>query len=400
MENNSKNAFFPGLLVLPFCQDPVQTSCSVAMWLWTLLPPVFLVLGTCGNFLNLVILSRKRLRAHSTTIFLLFLAVSDITILWCSFLRQWFLRVVDLDILNVSVFTCTVHIWMTYTSGAFSAWLLVLVTIERTFVIAWPVYSRGKVTRKNALISCISLLVIIMVFMGFFLFAFDMQTVPSKTLTKNDTTPALETVACLPRTKEMHEFIAGTWRIVVFIALNLLPLLIISTGNTIIAINLILYTKRRRRRIQPDIPAPSTLSKRTVSATKIPLFLCSFFLITTIPYTSFGVIKSKYFKDVTDVETNAHLQLAHAVTYVLLYGNYTFNFLLYFVTGTLFKTEWNEIVNTMKNRHSVFVIRNTEGITEVNTEVLTVEKTHRHKIHALSRQIFARTIFCLLPQYT
>ena len=50
---------------------------QAALWVWKIVPVTLLTIGTVGNILNIIVLSRKQMRKYSTTIYLLFLAVSD-----------------------------------------------------------------------------------------------------------------------------------------------------------------------------------------------------------------------------------------------------------------------------------------------------------------------------------
>ena len=49
--------------------------------------------------------------------------------------------------------------------------------------------------------------------------------------------------------------------------------------------------------------------------------------------------------------------LVYTILRHMMYFNFSFNFVLYFVSGTLFKTEWNNIIVEVKEKLSEFFSR-------------------------------------------
>ena len=49
--------------------------------------------------------------------------------------------------------------------------------------------------------------------------------------------------------------------------------------------------------------------------------------------------------------------LVYTILRHMMYCNFSFNFVLYFVSGTLFKTEWNNIIVEVKEKLSTFFSR-------------------------------------------
>ena len=355
MNNNKTSDLF--LSLQQPCGEPIPVECYVAKWIWILLLPLLLALGTFGNVLSLVVLARKNLRVHSTSIILMFLAVSDLTALWSAILRKGPLHISGVDIRNWSQVICMVQPWCVNTASLFSVFMLVLLTAERTLLTMFPVYSRGRITRKRTLISCVVMLILVIVITGRLLF---INTIKSdKRLTTNGTFTILNNTSifantsnmCLPRTVDSEEFMAGLWKAQLFI-INLTTSMFIIAGNTAVAVKLILQKKKRKR---PEGHTPTAMERRMESAAKLLLVVCCFYLICTIPYTSFAVITNLFFTDLQDAKMYARLHLMYAVTTTLLLCNNTFNFWLYFVSGTLFKREWQLIVASVKNRSTTLI---------------------------------------------
>ena len=95
---------------------------------------------------------------------------------------------------------------------------------------------------------------------------------------------------------------------------------------------------------------PSALDKILFAGAKMPFLICSFYLITSVPFTIFSLIKTVHFSNVTDEKLYAKLQLTRAILQMMLYCNFTFNFWMYFASGSLFKEEWNQIVTSIQRK--------------------------------------------------
>jgi len=361
MNTSAANGTIIGVLpykLLPYCVFPVQTECIVAMWLWKVVPVALLAFGTIGNILSLSVLSRRRMRVHTISIYLMFLAVSDLAFMYSSIIRMTLLRLSDYDLRNMSLIVCMFQQWLSYTSAGFSAWLLVFVTVERTIYIAWPLKAKRKITRKNAVVSSILLLLMMALFAGYIPFAFKMKEVNEKETRANETVVIKTDTVCVAEDNAVDTFRTGLWTILNRVFLNITPTVLIFTGDVIAA--LALYLQNRKRKSMVGRETLSALDAKRAAAAKMLMFLCSFFLVTTTPYIIFPVIKTVFFS-ATDNGTYARLQLAHAVAYIMLSANFSFNFWLYFVSGSLFKSEWKMMMTSLIKRCNCCVNRLTNA---------------------------------------
>ena len=84
--------------------------------IWKLVPPILIIFGSIGNTLSIVVLTRKSMRNSTTTLYLTFLAFSDILVLYTGLLRQWIFYVFEYDIRIVSEVGCKIHLCLVYTS--------------------------------------------------------------------------------------------------------------------------------------------------------------------------------------------------------------------------------------------------------------------------------------------
>ena len=304
--------------------------------------------------MSLVVLSRKRLRRFSTTMYLLFLAGSDLTLLWTSLLRRVLKFVARIDILNYSEFHCRTNEWLAMTSGSFSIWLLVLMTIERAVFTKSPVFAKRRMTRKFAFVLCSIVLAAIALINIHYIFgkriSYAMNYTGNGTLNNGqvnntlfDTTPSFR---CTYVSPAYANFAAKLWPALGLGMFNLLPLILIFTGN----ISIFLKLRQQRRKLQPTSKNPGYLGyDRNTKATKMLFVLCGFFLFTTTPYSIFFTLYFFIQKDLDDHEF-AGLKLGYSIIMILLWSNFTFNFFLYFVSGSLFKKEWGILVTELQTK--------------------------------------------------
>ncbi|KAH3739687.1 hypothetical protein DPMN_046343 [Dreissena polymorpha] len=98
--------------------------------------------------------------------------------------------------------------------------------------------------------------------------------------------------------------------------------------------------KKKLQKLQEKFRKPMAVKdKRGQHATRLLFCICTFWKLSYIPLAVFQVILEDVSPKVTSI-----LQLTRAVTHSLLYLHFAVNFLFYFVSGTLFKTEWKKIV--------------------------------------------------------
>ncbi|WAR14786.1 FMAR-like protein, partial [Mya arenaria] len=107
-------------------------SSEIASLLWQIVAPVLFLLGTVGNILSILVLTRPSSRKSSTATYLTALAVSDLIVLFFIF-----------------------------ASTELSSWLLVAVTCERIISTMWPHKVRVLCTRRSAFYVILSLVVTI-----------------------------------------------------------------------------------------------------------------------------------------------------------------------------------------------------------------------------------------------
>ena len=141
----------------------------------------------------------------------------------------------------------------------------------------------------------------------------------------------------------------ATWSYLTFNVLIVVPAICIAVGNTFIVAALKQQSKRMQAGLSSTQVGSAPRSKRQNAANKMLFAISIFCLLTTIPRCSFLLVLTVAIKQPTP-QSFATLQLCYAVTLIMYFCNYTFNFYLYCLSGSIFKEEWNTVVGEVKQK--------------------------------------------------
>ncbi|XP_071533853.1 FMRFamide receptor-like [Panulirus ornatus] len=97
--------------------------------------PLLIVVGFVGNLLSCVVFLNTRLRMRSSSYYLAALAIADVTYLFILFL-VW-LDLLGFNTFNVNVM-CQLEIYLGSVSSSLSVWLTVAFTVERFIAVQYP----------------------------------------------------------------------------------------------------------------------------------------------------------------------------------------------------------------------------------------------------------------------
>ncbi|KAH3798276.1 uncharacterized protein LOC127837285 [Dreissena polymorpha] len=222
-------------------------ECQIAPWIWRIVPGFCICVGTIGNLLNVIILKRLNLRRFPRNILLVFLAVSDTTFLWTLALQYVLLALNGYSFLDNSDFLCRTTGFVGYTAGAFSSWVIVLLTMERTLAVRAPVFSRNKLTFKNCILACGVTLTVIAVLNCHLLYGFDY-----KDYAKGEQVSAeyhgvalMAASNCSFVSTWYMKFYVADWNIITITLYCVIPIVITILGNINIA--MVIVSQRRQR---------------------------------------------------------------------------------------------------------------------------------------------------------
>lgn len=317
------------------CLNKDFPECKWRSWLWATVPVVEITFGTIGNILNILILSRKRLRKYSTTVYLLCLAFADIVTLWASVWPNMLKGAYKTDMWQMTQVSCKSIRWITHSAAGYSIWLLVLLAIERLCYTKYPLIAKSALSRRNSFVVAMVLLFCAAALPSHYLFGYKLQviSVTVKNVSENVT-------ICEPISTKFSVFYQSTWPLIIFLVYTVVPVLIIVTANMVIMV-LIIIQQHKLARVYHGTESQTPKRKNKVrSSTKMIFLISGVFILTTLPYTVNRATVSKAMNQ----QEEARQSLVETILVQLLYCNFALNFLLYVVSGTIFKQEWQSFL--------------------------------------------------------
>ena len=103
--------------------------------LLNLFPVLFLIIGTIGNTLSFIILTSKKMRTNSTFCYLACLSLVDFGVIYTFSINFILNQYFNIDIQIKSASLCRIFAFLVYFLPQYSAWILVLVSVDRVFKI-------------------------------------------------------------------------------------------------------------------------------------------------------------------------------------------------------------------------------------------------------------------------
>ena len=239
--------------------------------------------------------------------------------------------------MNLSYIHCKFIDWLGLSSGSLSTWTLVNLTIERVLLTLYPIKAKMKLTPKVSVVVSITTVVV-----SHFLSA---PVIFSRTYSGSALENSTNVSACRFSSREFSSFYKTTWNFIAMLWYNVLPIAVIITGNAIIGTTLL----KTKKQIYPTPNVNQQNLAREKMALKM-LFAISFLhVIFTSPFGIYLIVKANSTLNPSPKEM-AIDQLITAILHMLLFSNQTFNFALYFASGSLFKQEFKELVAPLKER--------------------------------------------------
>ena len=334
--------------------------------IWKVVPPILILLGTIGNILSIVVLTRKSIKASTTALYLTFLAASDLCVLYTGLLRQWIIHLFEYDVRHLGEAVCKIHLWLVYTSLDFSAWILIAVTLERV-ISAWCPYSaKTKCSRKYATALLIAILLFLFALNSHMLYGM----VNKGSVDEHDT----GTQKCSEIDENYGDFFNLVWPWIDLCVFCLIPFTVIVVGNCCILFRVIKSQRKTKARIVPSVntnqrSTPQRGGGKHSSMTAMLFTLNMVFLFTTSPVSIYNIGYTHWVESGTN-QDYATLDLWWAIVNMLQYTNNSINFLLYCLSGTRFRQEVKRIF-CPKPRHGSSIPLDNYTRTKFNTQVPT-----------------------------
>ncbi|XP_053405382.1 CX3C chemokine receptor 1-like [Mercenaria mercenaria] len=288
--------------------------------------PVILILGTIGNIVTLLVMLRKKMRRRTTCFYMSMVAVFDTLVLYFACLRQWLALLQGTDALTLSSAACKIFNFFSYAFFDVSVWLLVLMTVERFLVVQFPLQSLKISSIARARIAVLVLIIIMVLVNAHFFW-----------------TVYLDERQRCNYLEDFEHFHDNIWPWIDATVYSFLPFLLLLIFNVLIIIIHRRSINLRRTTLQIGKPRTRRSNQGTQLRLTAMLLIVTFtFLFLSAPNVILICIRNKYFDfslQVDDFRDIAVFRLVSTVTMFCLYVNHAVNFLLYCISGQMFRRE-------------------------------------------------------------
>lgn len=288
--------------------SPLEDAIDYTPSVWIFVGPFLLVLGSVGNFLTIVVITcRRTLRSSPWAVYLVLLAIADLSVLYTGLLGNIILATLGINVFTISDLTCKFGCFFTFYAEQVESWILVQLSIERLFAVYWPLtYSTFYTRSKAGLGVAISALVLMFPNLHWFwMYGLEVSSLASN----NKTCRAIDV--------KYHDFVLGVWSWVDLILCSLLPFILMLVINLAIIIQV-------KCKLHDSLRSSSQMNNMTLT---LIIVTFTFFLLTA-PLALYTAMHP----DVVNVVLKDTFQIMN-------YSNYAINFLLYCMTAPKFRKE-------------------------------------------------------------
>ena len=296
--------------------------------------PTLIIGGTLCNMLSIVILRSAHFRNASSTLMMIVLAVMDTFNLNVGLLRLWVKWRFNIKIRLLNTAACKLHLYATYVFSGSCAWSLVLLTVERSISVMFPLAARRICSRSRmgkAMLITLTVLILSYIYLPILLKLKHLQRYDT------ETQQVIYYKRCDIRFE--HKQLAMDvlyWQDILLTCA--IPSCLIFICNTLIAYTL---TKAHIKR-QKQMHVTSKNQTSTGSVTSMLTIVSLMFLITTLPINVYFLQRDVWF-DYGTVDGVVNNHFTFTLVNMLYYSNNTMNFLLYFTSGRKFRKAFRDM---------------------------------------------------------
>ena len=328
-----------------YCQRLDFIECHVAGTLWKIVSPLLLVVGVIGNIVSIAVLSRQRMRHTTTSVYLRLLAVFDTVVLLVVLPRKLIYFHSSVEIKNLNVFACKFVSFLIPSSATLSWCLLSIITIDRLILIRYPVWAKKHCTRKSALVVS-AILVSVIVAVNFHSILF--QTLRWKEVISTANTTVRVNARCIPISNRYSVFREKAWPLIILVVFSITPIILQIVCNVLLARELVIRSQKRQasRSLQDG---NDKHERELRSVTRMLTVVSVFFVISSVPQCIQLTLQPYIFKPRIGHNIAKSL-LLKAVIQLLMYSNNAFNFLLYTLSGNIFRKELWRLCDEVKHK--------------------------------------------------
>ncbi|UJR20319.1 hypothetical protein I4U23_023450 [Adineta vaga] len=292
--------------------------------------PCIACLGIIGGTLSLLVFRRKTLRKKSCSIYFLFLALADLLCMIC-WLVHFVLPTYDIQLLNLSDFSCKTFVFAMYFAFDLANYLLTVCSIDRAASVLFPIKSRQFCHRRMAYIITCFLILIHTLFNSHLLYGFVVLSA------RLESGQSLRICRQRIEPKSYQKFFAVYDSYVDVIRTNVIPFIIMSICNIII-INRVCRSNALRNSNGKSRGRNGKSKKKYEKDRQLTLMLLGSsitFLVLTLPTEINDVIRSH----ISNTSVSEKAYLLSAILLSLAHLNYAVHFYIYTLTGEVFRQQ-------------------------------------------------------------
>ena len=312
------------------CSPSEDIRCYWANLLLRYMPMFILFIGTIGNILNVVLLSRKAFR-DKPVFLLLFLSVFDFFFLWATVPWRVLGMFYDIQYYDVSPILCKINAWIGVFSASASLWTMAVVSVDRAVVVLSHAQRNVLQNRnKNLAILCFVVSVMLAMTGTMVLFGHTNENPSEGPL---DRSSSATTTNCFYISAEFGSDVPLVLTIA-FVFQLIIPVLAVVIANVI----LLTYFCKRRKLFAN--------SRSTDSQTNVLLLLTNFLLVTVIPFSVVNYSLARLHGSDNFISPN--LAILKTLAMNLMLSNFSLNFLFFFLGGVMFRKEMKRMLEETK----------------------------------------------------
>ena len=289
--------------------------------------PIIVFFGAIGNLFAFCVLVRRRMRTRSVYFYMAVLACADTVLLLVGPFRNWIRVLTDFDLIHTSNFTCKFIIFLIVFSQHLSAWLIVLLTVDRFLSIWHPFFAASFCIIARARVITLLLVCILIVYNIHIFWTFEL-------LTRNNT----QQMCTIDKHNPFH-YIYDYLKAITYC---LFPSTIVLILNSCIIYKVMQRKKDVEGSTHCNIPQPMEshrVTRRKNHVTTMLLVISFVWLALTTPYGIFSVSRTQ----MSEVMDPSVLRFSVTICFLLFYLNHSVNFYLYCLTGQKIRKEFVEL---------------------------------------------------------
>jgi hypothetical protein len=271
----------------------------------------WMILGTFGNASAFIVFARGDFSGSSTGFLFRVLACVDLLNIYISVLPKLVGTLLDQNVYNMHVLLCKGVKFATYDFAATSAWVLVVITLERAIAIYRPFHAKEICSLTVVRSASVAVIVFLGGLYGHMIWGY-----------------VLSDGACVPR-EGYSQFVEDIFMSVDMAVFSIAPFSIMIISNILIGIKLLQHDKQRSSSTSKNV-------QHSRSVTKMLLILNSMFFMTTSPLMLLMVFKPDLMY-LPDLQERAQYWLVLIVFETLNYANNALNFYMYCLSGSHFR---------------------------------------------------------------